>query len=93
MALLQQLEAAKDKKRAPVPRVLQKHDTDEVVKRRLRDNFPQWKHVSTDGKRIQGLTLRERLTEDVRKKKKNGDSAIRFNKVYYATLRNLYGTG
>lgn len=57
------LESSSQKKRASNHR----RTADQIVNKVIYDNFRSWNALQTDGIRIAGMTLRERLLDDRRK--------------------------
>jgi hypothetical protein len=70
-------------------RTLQRQDTGRRVAKSIADNFKNWSSVNIDEKRVNGLTLRERLCVDVRLHR--ADPANHpMGAKYYRSLREQY---
>lgn len=68
-------------------KALRRRDTDEAVQKSIRDTFPKFDHLRTDVVLHEGVTLRERLTNDKRRSK---DGSLSMGATYYRNLRQWY---
>lgn len=68
-------------------RRLERRDTDQQATRCLEEQFPGCDSVTTDMKKVKGLTLRERITQDKSAANKSGD---RLGSGYWSGLRREY---
>lgn len=62
---------------------------DDMVSKVLADNFKGWGQLDTDGRTVDGLTLRQRLVLDKEQSKVKGKS-IAFGAHYYRALKDKY---
>ena len=69
-------------------RELTRVPTETLVHRSLRDNFKGWSQVDIDGLKVEGLTLRERLTRDKRQQRE--DATFAMGGPYYKSIKLLY---
>ena len=70
------------------PRSLKRQTTDKVVDRAIHDNFRGWSQVDVDGTKVEGMTLREKMTSDRRAQR--DDPSLSTGGPYYKNLKNLY---
>jgi hypothetical protein len=70
------------------PRTLKRQSTDKVVDRAIHDNFRGWNQVDVDGTKVEGMTLREKMTSDRRAQR--DDPSMSTGGPYYKNLKNLY---
>ena len=71
-------------------RKLKRESTDQVVNQRIRDNFKDWGPEDTDLFKVNGVSLREELTADVRKERLAGRFQFTPGKFYYQTKRKIF---
>ena len=62
----------------------------EVVAQAIRDNFKNWDPELLDAKKVDDMTLRERLTADKEAWLKNGGVCEKFGGTYYLRIKALY---
>lgn len=70
-------------------RQLDRRNTEEVVDRMLSERFQGFALAQTDMKQVEGLTLRQRLMQDLRDKRKDGAQRVA-TQPYIQRLRGLY---
>ena len=80
--------ASAESSQAKKRRKLLAHATDELVERKVYDNFQSLKPSDVDALKIGGLTLRERIKEDLYKSRE--DSKFKMGALYYKELKSMY---
>ena len=73
-------------------RRLRRHETDELVKKCIQDNFPSFTAAEVDLNIQDGASLRARLTTDKRKQRREGKSSVCMGSRYYSALRTKYAS-
>ena len=87
-APLMEAQEALQQEPAAASRVLKKRNTNDEVERKIQSHFPGMTPTQMESKRVDGLTLRERIekdTRDVRTKK-----GARLGAAYWRELQSLY---
>jgi len=100
----QRSSAARDPTKAGARLVKKRHDDDQEnrqsrrqqpvdlqVNRCLQDNFAGFSSLETDGFKINGRTLREKLSNDKLLARDNPQCGIKFGKKYFNDMRTQYG--
>ena len=64
------------------------HATDELVERKVYDNFQSFAPSDVDALKINGLTLRERIKEDLHRSREG--KKLKMGAVYYKELKSMY---
>ena len=59
----------------------------------VKENFPGWCAGQVDGLQRNGVTLRQRVSQDKMEASKPGGYQLKTGKLYYQMLRDLYDDG
>ena len=87
-APLMEAQEALQQEPAAASRVLKRRNTNDEVERKIQSHFPGMTPTQMESKKVEGLTLRERIekdTRDVRTKK-----GARLGAAYWRDLKSLY---
>jgi hypothetical protein len=74
-------------------RTLRRNNTASIVQRILNETFPDFTDAEKDGVKVDGCTLRERLTKDKSEQRHNSGSKVVMGKKYYDQRRLDYASG